>query len=482
MKSDIEALYAKGKRLTPDAYELAEGAEISPSVLERLGQSESPIISREDIERLLVAEEKIPVQAVVARAEAFKPAAKEYSPNFRILQRSGGAGRSACKGNIEDFVAHFRNRFERIADVLKMRASEHPIVSTAKLKDMDGAKARIVAMVREKRITKKGNLLLVVEDEEGEAKVVITRGTEGFRASQRLLLDDVVAFDGRLSQELFIADSITWPDIALARQQKRTEEDIAIAYLSDLHFGSKKFLEREFSRFVSWLNGAEGNEGLASKIKYIIIAGDVVDGIGIYPEQEKELAVKDIYKQYELFDAAMEGIPDYITVMVAPGNHDAVRRAEPQPCIPEEMMKSRVVRLENPSSVLIEGIRHLVYHGTSLDSIISGISGLSYSKPEEAMAELLKRRHLSPIYGNNLIVPQPLDAMVIDEEPDIVHMGHVHKNGYMHYRGSLLVNSGTFQDRTDFQIKNGHVPTPGVVPVLETKTGRLSQISFIGGE
>ena len=44
----------------------------------------------------------------------------------------------------------------------------------------------------------------------------------------------------------------------------------------------------------------------------------------------------------------------------------------------------------------------------------------------------------------------------------------------------MLLNSGTFQDRTDFQVRMGHMPTPGLVPILEGKTGKLSHISFIG--
>ena len=143
-------------------------------------------------------------------------------------------------------------------------------------------------------------------------------------------------------------------------------------------------------------------------------------------------------------------------------------------------MKSEVVRIGNPSNIEIEGLKHLIYHGTSLDSLISSMSGLSYSKPEEAMLELIKRRHLSPIYGDSLIVPEAHDYLVIDEEPDIVHVGHVHKNGWMMYRGTTLLNSGTFQDRTDFQVRMGHVPTPGLVPVLEAMSGKMNHISFMG--
>ncbi|MFH1307014.1 MAG: metallophosphoesterase family protein [Candidatus Micrarchaeota archaeon] len=227
--------------------------------------------------------------------------------------------------------------------------------------------------------------------------------------------------------------------------------------------------------------GEEGNSKLAGKVKYIVIAGDIVDGIGIYPTQENELTIKDIYGQYKVFDEIVQSLPDYIEIIVGPGNHDAVRRGEPQPYIPMELIHSDVKKIGSPSSLEIEGFKHLVYHGTSLDSLIANMSGLSYAKPEGPMIEMLKRRHLSPIYGENLIVPELKDYLVISEAPDVVHMGHIHKNASTKYRGTLLINSGTFQARTDFQAKMGHIPTPGIVPVLELKTNQLSHLKFMEG-
>ena len=94
------------------------------------------------------------------------------------------------------------------------------------------------------------------------------------------------------------------------------------------------------------------------------------------------------------------------------------------------------------------------------------------------MTELLRRRHLSPIYGDNPVVPGKQDAMVIDEIPDILHMGHVHKNGYTNYHGTLVVNSGTWQARTPYQAKLGHLPSPAVLPVYEARSMLLSAIDF----
>lgn len=480
MKPDIDAIYAKGIRLSPDAYSYLEAEALEAGVLQKILSSDKFMLTREDIDGFVSAEEKIPTEAVVSRSPTFKPAAKEWEPDLRVVEKSDVSGKSRCTGKLENFVAHFRDRYERIAKILRARMTQHTIVTTSRLKPTAGVRVRLIAMVGRKQMTKKGNVLLEVEDEEGAAKVVIMKDTPGFKAHHKILPDDIVAFDGKNADELFICDNVEWPDIPVAREQRKSGRDVAIAYLSDLHFGSKKFLEGEFSHFINWLNGSEGRQDLAGKVKYIVIAGDVADGIGIYPEQEKELAVKDIYRQYDMFDSFMEKVPDYIKVIVGPGNHDAVRRAEPQPIIPYDMIESDVVRVGSPSWVEIEGLRHLIYHGNSLDSIIAS-GGLTYENPHEAMLELVRRRHLSPIYGQNLIVPEDHDYLVIEDEPDVVHMGHVHKNGHMLYRGALLLNSGTFQDRTDFQVRMGHVPSPGLVPVLEAMTGKVSHMGFMGG-
>jgi len=476
----LQALRDAGIRLTPEAHGFIKGDERAAANVERLLLLGKPILGKEDIEELLRDVEKVPVPVPVEvkRASGFKPLAKEYSPDIRISEHKDISGKSRCTGTLEDFVGYFRNRFERTRRLLKERITDLPVVNSADLKAREGQDCRIIAMVTEKRMTKKGNMLVTAEDELGSVKVVVPSDKPCYQLAERLLLDEVVAFDVRVLGALLIAKEITHPDIPVAHEQKLCEKDVAIVYMSDLHLGSRYFMDKHFNRFLNWLNGNEGDRELAGKVKYIEIAGDIVDGIGIYPNQEKELVVKDIFKQYEMFDTMMESIPDYIEVIVSPGNHDAVRRAEPQPFIPMELIKSDVRKVGSPSFLEIEGLKHLVYHGTSLDSIIASISGLDYARPEQPMLELLKRRHLSPVYGDNLIVPEARDYLVIDEVPDIMHMGHVHKNGHMQYRGTVIINSGTFQERTDFQVRMGHVPSPALVPVYEVKLGRIRTVDF----
>ena len=42
---------------------------------------------------------------------------------------------------------------------------------------------------------------------------------------------------------------------------------------------------------------------LARTVKYFVLSGDGVDGVGIYPGQERHLAITDLFAQYgELAD------------------------------------------------------------------------------------------------------------------------------------------------------------------------------------
>jgi DNA polymerase II small subunit len=180
----------------------------------------------------------------------------------------------------------------------------------------------------------------------------------------------------------------------------------------------------------------------------------------------------------------MEQIPEYIEIFIIPGNHDAVRRAQPQPKIPKELinLNGRVHLLGDPAWVTIEKYLHLLYHGDALDSVIASLPGLDYKQPEKAMVELLKRRHLSPIYGTNPIVPETTDYLVIDEVPEVVCMGHLHKNGVSKYRNVFNINAGTFQLKTEYQAKFGHVPTPGIATLFNMDSLNISHVKFYEGE
>lgn len=481
--------------IAPDALQHLLEHENCEQIIDKILEKPSGfLVSRQRIEEVaedLSAAQKT-VQVVVHQQARFKPLAAETEGKVKISEKSDVTGKSRCTGTVEDFVNNFRNKFDKTSKLLRGRPTDNPIVTASKAGSGLGRKnLRVIGMVVDRRATKNGHTLIEIEDAEGRLACLVPRDAPAQlqETAGEVLHDEVLAFDGYTSSgSLFIVKEIIWPDVPF-REKKLVEDEACIAFISDVHVGSKYFLQEQFASFLKFLNGESERQDhveLAGKIKYLFVAGDNVDGIGIYPSQERELVTKDVYTQYEIFAEFMKNVPEYVEVIIGPGNHDAVRTAQPSPRIPQEC----TFELENyknvhfvgsPAFFEAHGLRVLMYHGDSFHSMASSMQKLSgcFTNPEKAAIELLKRRHLSPIYGENPIIPEPHnDYLFIEEPPDIFHFGHVHHNGYANYRGTTIVNSGTWQDTTEYQIKQGHVPTPCQLPVYNMRSGALSVVSF----
>jgi DNA polymerase II small subunit len=390
-------------------------------------------------------------------------------------------GNSTCVGEYEDFVRYFRDRYSRIREILSRRVNSRPIESLGK--SMAGREISIIGMVMDIRTTAKGNRILELEDPTGMVAAIIQKDSEIYEQSGYIVPDEVIGItaisDG--NGRVFVK-SIMWPDMPNQSQPLEAGSGL-IVLTSDLHVGSKYFMEDAWQRFVDWVNGeVDDPSGLASQVKYMVVAGDVVDGIGIYPGQESDLAIKDIYEQYELAGRYLSDIRRSVEIVVSPGNHDIVRQAEPQPALPASVQKffSKDIHfVGDPAWLSIGGASVLVYHGRSIDDLVMRVPGLSYSEPEKAMLEMLRRRHLSPIYGGRVsIAPEHRDHYVINRPPSILHCGHVHTVGIARYKGVAAINSGTWQSQTEFQKKMNIKPTPAAVPIVDMATMRVRKLLF----
>ena len=67
--------------------------------------------------------------------------------------------------------------------------------------------------------------------------------------------------------------------------------------------------------------------------------------MGIYPGQDKELAIPDLFGQYSEFARLLELLPEWVECVMLPGNHDAVRPAEPQPTFEKDILLKGGLRL-----------------------------------------------------------------------------------------------------------------------------------------
>ena len=390
-------------------------------------------------------------------------------------------GRSTCVGEYQDFVRYFRDRYSRIREILAGRLNARPIESLRR-GDLAGREISIIGMVMEVRTSAKGNRVVELEDPTGMVTAIFQKAVPGSEEVETLVSDEVVGVTGTTDGKgRFFAKALLRPDLQ-ARSAAAFGEGGALL-LSDVHVGSTYFMEEAWDRFIGWIRGeVEDPLGIASKVKYAVIAGDLVDGIGIYPGQEGDLAIKDIWEQYERAAELVAEIPDRISIVLSPGNHDVVRQAEPQPALPERLRPlfgGNVTFVGNPASFILGGVDWLVYHGRSIDDLVLKIPGLSYAEPEKAMVEMLKRRHLSPIYGNRVsIAPEEEDLLVIRRPPAVLHSGHVHTVGMARYKGVTAINSGTWQSQTDFQKKMNIQPTPAIVPYLDLSTMRARRLIF----
>lgn len=419
--------------------------------------------------------------------EAFKPYAKEIDADIKILEDPTSLVTTA--GSMEEYHEYFLDRFRRLQRCLRQRIDAKDATSiTEALKAPLNAKVKIVGMLTERRESKQ-RIFLRLEDTESTATVMIYPNLESSvsKRVQDLLLDQVVCINAIKSRnDLFILEDVLFPDVP-QRAPNKASEPVYAALISDLHVGSKLFMRAEFNRFLLWLNGKLGDSNwreIAGRVKYVVIAGDIVDGIGIYPKQTKELAIKDIYRQYAAASRYLEQIPDYVKLIIIPGNHDASRKALPQPALPKDFAEPvyevrEVQSLGNPSSISLHGVELLAYHGRSLDDVVANAPGASFSKPQKAMEVLLRSRHLAPIYGQRTpIAPNKRDYLVIERIPDIFHTGHVHVVGYDRYRGVLMVNSGAWQEQTEYMSKLGLKPDPGVAPVVNLQTLQVTTLNF----
>jgi DNA polymerase II small subunit len=413
------------------------------------------------------------------RASTRRPAA-DVDGQVRVVKDP--TGESLCEGKLDDFTQYFRDRLARLRRLLRQRREASGAQEVARLKPRAGG-VRTIGMVGEVRRTPNGRLHFELEDETGSIHCVA-----GKDAPTDLVNDEVVLVVGSLSSgsdPALFADEVVRPDVLGGRPLARASADVSAAFISDVHVGSRTFLEDRWLRFIEWLSDKGGHsDEVASRVKYLVISGDLVDGVGVFPDQERALSVSDLEEQYTILAGYLKMLPDHIQVILLPGNHDGVRPAEPQPALPERTRRafdSNVRFVGNPCDFDLHGVRVTAYHGRSFDDLVTNISGMSYRRPLDMMETLLAKRHLAPIYGDKTpLAPERRDWLVMDEVPDIFVTGHVHLTGARAYQSVTLVHDSAWQDQTDYQRMMNLVPDPARVPVVNLASRAVNIVDFWG--
>ena len=404
----------------------------------------------------------------------------EGSGGRRLSVDNDMTGRSTGTGEYDDFVATFRDRYERLAGQLNGRVTHRSADALAA--SAGGGDAAMVGMVDDVSSTTSGHWIVDLEDTTGVFPCLVMKDRPIAGVVEELLRDEVVAVEGSLSDDgsILFVDDIFFPNVPRTFEPSTADRPVQAALVSDVHVGSQEFMADAWERFADWLHTEA-----AERIEYLLVAGDMVKGVGVYPGQDEELDIVDIFEQYEAFSERLKSVPGDLEVVMIPGNHDAVRLAEPQPGFDEELrdiMSAHDARIvSNPSVITVEGVSVLMYHGVALDEVIAELpeKKASYDDPQKAMYQLLKKRHVAPQFGGHTrLAPEEQDYLVINEVPDVFHTGHVHKLGWGKYRNVLAVNSGCWQAQTDFQRSVNIDPDAGFAPVLDLDTLDLTVHKF----
>lgn len=487
--SKSEVLSAAARRnmfLSPDAVEIimsnSDPVAFVNTVLTSLANNPM-FVTKEDVLNCLQGDMK-----VVESPKTFAPHNKANC-EIKVVDGTDITGNSTCVGDIDDFFRYFVSRYNSLKRIIEHRPDFGGFA--VKIKDaMDRPperESRIIGIIDDKRFTSNGHIMLTIEDDGGDrnsiCKVLINKDSPYI--NDIFVQDEIVGFIGKAARNreggrstMFIADKVIKPGIPKSHRWEPSDSDSTVAFLSDIHIGSYTFLEKRWEKMVHWLK--ENCE--KKQINYIVMPGDVVDGIGIFPGQEEELVISDIYSQYEKLAEYLKEIPDNIKMVIHPGNHDACRPAEPQPALNRvftESFDSNVMMLGNPVFLDIEDRKILTYHGRSIDDWVAGVQQLTYEDPLAVMREMMNSRHLAPIYGQKTaLAPEKKDFMVVETVPDIFVSGHVHGYGYMEYAGVKMINASTWQDQTDYQKMHNFNPKPGIMPMVHLGTGKVTCEEF----
>jgi DNA polymerase II small subunit len=492
----VEQFAEAGYQIDPDALILLTEQDTSPSLISRILDSldeSTLVVGPAQIDPAFNTRTTPQPGTEYPRVPRDPDYEDEWTGELDVI--SDITDQSTCVGEYREFVDFFRNRFSRLGDMLRNRGvGFRPIESLnrRKLGLVEGREeVSVIGMVSDLRTSKNGHRMIEIEDTTGSLRTMVLKNKHDiFEQGQKVMLDEVIGVSGNLSDDgnLLFINSIMWPDMPLRTSSELGERNVSgkAVMISDVHIGSDTFLEDQWLGFIDWLNhggSVAGNGSMDVKdIRYLVVAGDLVDGIGIYPNQEEELAITDVYEQYKVAADYFNQIPKHIKVIISPGNHDAVRQAEPQPTFPEKirkMFRPDVVFVGNPAVISMDGVRTLVYHGRSIDDIVANLPGMKYEDPTRPMIEMLKRRHLSPMYGSRVsIAPEREDHLVIDKPPHILHCGHVHTVGCTTYRGVTVINSGTWQSQTEFQRRMNLKPDPAKATIVDLATLNTNIISF----
>ena len=424
-----------------------------------------------------------------------EPLPYTYTPTVEIVY---SYEEEPKKRDVQDFIGFFTSRYNAIKKILMNRKELQNLTSINRLaQKQQREQVAFIGIITDKQLTKTGKVIITVEDLTGVIKVIISENSDGFETAKECVLDEVIGLVGMCAGPAVFANNIILPDIPVFKELTKSPDEAYALFLGDFHFGSNLFIHEPFQKLIRWIRGEGQNEkqrDIASKTNYIFVAGDLVEGVGIYPGQEDDLDIKDIYEQYKELGKQLALIPVSKQIIVCPGNHDAMRISEPQPPLYKDFAKPvwdlpNIHIVSNPACINIHksevfpGFDVLMYHGFSFiyyaDHVQSIRDAGGQKRSDLIMKFLLQRRHLAPSHKSTLYLPDTnKDSLVIDRIPDFFISGHIHRTSASTYRNITLLNCSSWLEMSEYQEKVGLIPQPGRALLVNLQSRKVKILKF----
>jgi DNA polymerase II small subunit len=347
----------------PDAFAMLKGLDtdilriVQDIIKIKSKQKQGSTIIIDDIKKIINPESKVTTEdSGISNVDTnIDNSVLEKHPHHKIIL---DASISVNSGEgVEGYTALFRSRYEKSLRILSLRPESKRITKIASIRQntsrngnniksdksygmtgnfVSNSTSIVSGLLMSKR-GKKNGIEVVIDDFSGSLNALAITDELKKQASM-LTLDQMVMLEvenisnNKKGLQGFVVKDIISPDIP-DHLPARSKVECYAVLISDIHVGSKNFMEAEFIRFLNWLSSSE--DELVHKIKFICIGGDLIDGVGIFPNQDRELLETDTSKQVSHAVDLLNKIPKNLRVFIIPGNHDPGRRALPQPSLPK---------------------------------------------------------------------------------------------------------------------------------------------------
>ncbi|MHA1595614.1 MAG: metallophosphoesterase [Candidatus Baldrarchaeia archaeon] len=443
---------------------LKEGLHITPEALDLLIKTDNPEGALNTLLEKLKEMKELPIVVDVPHlSNIIHPPEKEFPEReeitieeFSILRQPSWD--SFMGTNMNARVNYLKSRYEKLKSIFTQQY-EHVSIAEAK-KFKKGEVVSLVAMITGvNRENEKVTMML--EDESGAVLAIAD-----LKNMTIFPVPDIVIY---VKGEVESPDTIIVKEVNLPpedfekRQSLKPPSTVFAVLISDIHVGNPNFAEEQFKKLLRWI--LHNHKSL--NIKYIIIAGDV-----------GEFSPSSPYTPYERFSQLISQIPSEIRIIIIPGDSDSLIPTLPQ--IPHkfiqkiEKLRNNMHVFGNPTLISLLGVKIFVYHPIGLEKVALSLPGVT--RPSQIVEYLIKTRCMAPYLEKVPVLPHKDDIFVLEDVPDVIHLGHLHSADSGRYKNLVYVCSGSWIKNDPGKLPFS--PSTCVAHLLNLKTLEVHEITF----